>query len=167
MKEQDPFTKILEALWELLTAGSHFKQVAKPGNLVKYMGSERDPIKQNIAEDDVPEFRMVPTGIVSHLHRTSNSSYCMMQIEIQVASGTRVLDTGILPIVWDIYRQMANWQSVLGALTWNNVSFIRNVRPPEMKIGVTELDLNRGIPGWSCVWAIEVDCWFTTLHLIQ
>ena len=162
MPEDNPFVQTYEALWAMALSHAPLAALVKPGNRVKL--DKPLPVKEQIATADLPELRLVPINAVPHLQRTSNGSSFTQIYEWQVASGSQEI-TNLQGIEWELYCAMAKWATVLQALTWNGKTFVRLARPQTINQGVFERDLNRGIQGWSAIWACEVEMWFDTSDL--
>ena len=160
MIDTDPFTLVYDALWSMLDSHTDFQELVKKGNMIRFSGKNRDPVKAEISVSDVPEVRLVPMGGTPHLQRTSNSSSVLEKFEIQLSSGDQRVDYALFPVKWAIYRAMSDWATILEALTWKGRTFVKLARPMSTADGVTESDLRRGIDGWASIWSIEVHMWF-------
>ncbi len=163
----DPITLVYEALWYLLESSPHFTSRVKSGNRMKFIGKNVDPLKDHIRDMDIPEVRIIPTSIEPHMQRTSNSSSMWKRFEIQIATGDQSLDNpaALFPVEWALVLAMSNWFTHLQQLTWKGRKIVVRFRIPEVSEGVSDQDLNRGIKGWSAVWACEIELWFTTTDL--
>lgn len=162
---KDPFTLVYDALWELLEAHEGFTDLVRLRNRVKFSGADRSPIKETISPADVPEVRLVCVGGTPHIQRTSGSSSCTKVFEVQLASGDQRYDESLFPVEWEIYKALSKWQITLQGLLWRGKPFVKLVRPVGSSIGVSVLDMSRGIGGWTSVWAVEAEMWFTTAEL--
>lgn len=162
----DPFTTLYDALWSMLEAHTGFTDLVKVGNRVKFTGEVRDPVKPEINTADLPEVRLVPLGGDPHLQRTSNGTSVRKRFGIEITTGDKRVDAALFPVEWEIFRAMSNWASVLTALTWNSKTYVKLCRPLSMTEGESNPELNRGISGWSLVWACEVELWFTTADML-
>ena len=160
----DPFTLVHNALWALLEAHQGFVNLVPANNRIKFTGDLRAPIKDQISTADLPEVRIVPTGGEAHLKRTSNSSSVLKRWEIQVSTGDQRVDytKGVFAVEWEILIALQDWITALKAITWTSKPFVVTAKPATVREGVTEADLNRGIKGWSALWACEVEMFFQT-----
>jgi hypothetical protein len=164
----DPFSLVYNALWDLLEASPEFEDAVREKNRVKFVGSNnRSPIKDRVQTADLPEVRIVPTTIFPHIQRSSTSSSVDITFEIQTSTGEQVLDQPLtlFPVQWCILMAMSNWELHLKQLTWHNDHFVKLAKPTEASLGVSDDDLNRGVKGWSAVWACSMQLWFTTTYL--
>jgi len=165
MAETNPFILLYDALWELLESYAGFTDLVRLGNRIKFSGDNRAPVKQEMQSADLPEVRLVCTGGTPHVQRTSGSSSCTKTFSVQIATGDQRYNESLFPVEWAIYKAMARWQSILGALIWEGESFVKQCQPVSSRIGLAEFDVARGIKGWTSVWEIEIDMWFSTAIL--
>ena len=162
----DPYTEVLRALWNVLEASAEFVTVVPPGNRIKFMGANRDPIKDTISDADVPEVRIIEVSSQPHPHRTSNAHTDLVTYEIQCSSGDQRLDAVHNALKWIVYKAMADIeQRLLKLVNWKGQQICRLARPVTTRAGQTSGDLERGIIGWSALWAVEVELWFATTDL--
>lgn len=164
MLDKDPFTIVYEGIWDMLEANADFCTLVKPGNRIKYNGPARPAIKDEISTADTPEVRVVPLSTEYHLQRTSNGTSITKTYGIEVSSGSTIAANGVWAVEWQILRAVSNWQTYLSNLVWPEGSdgseFVKLCKPLSAAEGVRRTDLNRGIYGWSLVWAVEVEMWF-------
>lgn len=162
--EDNPILQVHKALWSLLESAPGFTAMVKAGNRIKFVGTDRSPIKETVQAADLPEVRIIPTSANLGLGQTSNSSRMAQIWELQVSTGDqRVMLT--FETQWQIFIAMSRWQEVLSALTWNGKKFVKSMQPTAVNIGVTDKDLSRNIVGWSTLWSCEIEMWFTTADL--
>ncbi len=152
----------------MLEDSSDFTRRVKGGNRIKYVGNaKRDPEKKEVANNDMPETRLVPLGFEPHLQRTSNSSWATMRYAIEVRSGEKNLNVAHFPLLWSVYRAMAPWRTRLRALLLNSNPFVVQAR----FVGDTVEDMerggevSRGVEGWFAIWTVEVQMQFPTADL--
>lgn len=165
MADLDPFTQVYNALWEMLETRSVINKMVRLGNRIRLDGKNRDPIKNSVGVRDLPEILIVPGNSAPHIQRTSNSSTCLETIEIRVSTGDQRIHELLYPLKWEIYRALATWATKLQSLMWKNKTFVRLAKPVSASDVVTDSDLNRGVIGWSTIWACEVEMWFSTADL--
>ena len=162
---RDPIIQVHDALWALLEAHAPLASMVKVKNRVKLSGSNRDPLKAEISDADLPELRITPSSSKPHLQRTSNGSSLVKRFRVEVATGDQRVDAGLFALEWEIYRALSAWVQTLIVLTWNEKTYVRLARPITVQDGKSDVDLIRGIRGWSALWECEVEMWFTTLDL--
>jgi hypothetical protein len=164
MSADNPLKQIYNAIWSLLEARSELTDLVLIGDRIKYIGSSRAPEKNEVLSTDFPEIRVIPVQSKPHLDQDSTSSGWIVVWQVQIASGDQRLQT-VLDVEWEVYRAMQTWRTHVMPLTWKGKEFVHLARPIET---VWELDnkrLNRGIRGWSAVWAGETHMNFTTADL--
>jgi len=159
---EDPFTLVARSIWDTLEAHTRFADLVPANNRIKLIDGARDPIKDQISVEDLPEVRMLPAGSSFHAHRTSNSTSCMQRYALQVSTGDIRMNKWLFPVKWIIFRALKDWPTTLGTVLWNTKVFVKNVILNEAADGINEADLSRGIKGWSTIWSCEVEMWFTT-----
>jgi len=162
----DPFTAVYNELWAILLDSENFN--VKRGNLINYIG-KRDPEKDEVATEDLPEVRLSPNGIIPHIQNTSSSSRLTVRYSIEVRSGDKRLDESHYPLIWAVYKAMRPWATRLRALTCaenDNGTFVITGRPVDtIQEGMERGEVSRGIAGWFAIWSIEVDMWFKSSAL--
>lgn len=166
MAASDPASLVYDSIWATLEAKSAFTDLVKVGNRMKFNDSApRDPMKREVLTEDKPEVRVVGLKSDMHLQSSSNSSFWDITYSIQIATGERRITRVLFPVMWAIYRAMADWPTTLAALTWNGKTFVHYAKPEDSSEGIDALLLNRGIVGWSSIWTYEVRLHFTTEDL--
>lgn len=164
---RDPFSLIYDCLWDTLEAHRGFRDLVRDGNRVKLSGRDRSPIKEQAQAGDLPEVRIVATGVTPHLNRTSSKSSVMVSFEIGIATGDQRLDAGVFPVAWEIIRALSAEETTpkLVALKWDGATFVVTAKAGAVNVGASDVDLNRGIVGWSALWAVELELWFPTASI--
>jgi len=162
----DPITQVYNALWALLETHTPFTQLVALKNRIKYTGINRDPEKEQVLTEDLPEVRIVPTDTTPHLQATSSTTKILKKFRIEVASGDQRVDAGLFAIEWEIYRALLGWQTTLMALKWNDKAYVVNCRPSTVKDGLMrQSDIERGVRSWVSIWECEVEMYFTTADM--
>ena len=164
--ETDPISKAHDALWELLEGSGDFTNLVAKGNRVKFAGNSRAPMKEQAITADYPQVRIVAVSSEPHSNRTSNGSSLKKRFAVQILTGDQRLTEVLFPLEWIIYRTMSKGISTLNTLMWRNHAFIKNVKP----IAVADQlfmdgELRPTILGWTSVWQVEIEMWFTTADL--
>ena len=165
MPEVDPFTQVHNALFGLLTSWTNFSNAVVEGNRITFTGDDRDPIKDQVSEADLPECRLVPVGGEPAVQRTSSTTTIKRRWVIELATGDQRVDFRLLPLEWEIFRALTRWQGVITTLTWHSKPFVVTALPMSVQDAVTNTDLNRGIIGWTTIWACEVEMAFQTTDM--
>jgi hypothetical protein len=165
LANRDPLSLVYAALWDVLESSADFCRLVQPGNRIKFLGTSRDPWKDMLSTADLPEVRIVPAGGAANLHLASNTDRLVQRLRVQVSSGDRRVDAAFFPVVWEIYRALVNWPSVIAGLAWNG-----HVQGDGWGVDLVEITghddtadnprADRGIQGWSTVWTCETRFWF-------
>lgn len=166
-----PELQVMLGLWQLLEGHRDVTAIFKPGNRIKFLGTNRDPHKEQIATADVPEIRIVPWpgGTLAPIRTTDSSSGTLM-FSVQVATGDKRVDAdgaGLHYAKWSVFRALADWRELLAALKWRGLPFVQKLSLTSVQDGAAQSDLDRGIKGWSSLWTVSVDVWFRTIDVIK
>ena len=160
----NPIRLVYAAIWEMLEDKYEFTQLVPVGNRIKYTGTKRAPDKDTVDPASLPQVRVIAAGLKPHLFRVTSGSSLVIRWEIQVASGDQRFATE-MDVAWAIYRAMTGWATHIMALKWKDETFARLHRPLEVETDLGNPEADRGIKGWSSVWAGEVEMWFSTTQL--
>lgn len=164
---ENPFTLVYDALWAMLEAHPQFVVDVKEGNRIKYNSSEdRDPLKQEILDADLPEVVLVQTSVSANLYQSSSGSMCLRQYSILVSTGDFRYNKFLAQVEWDIFTAMMLWKERLGSLQWKNKAFVKRSNILSATSGASDSERNRGIKGWSAIWTVEVEMHFTSQDLL-
>lgn len=161
--EDDPFTKVYRALWDMLEESPLFVSLVPEGCRIKLAsGTHRLAMKDTFSERDTPEVRIIQSGITPLQETTSCSSMYRQRYEIQVFSGGITYHPKHNPVKWAVLNALHRWRDVLAILTYNGERFVHLSRP----VDATEYPtVEREILGWESVWAVEVHMHFRRLGM--
>ncbi len=163
-EEQNPLIQTYDSMVDLLRSRESLRGMVRLGNVLRLTGDDRMPFKEETLTSDYPELRIITTDTVPHLQRTSNSTSIVKRYEVQVSTGDQRVEL-LLAIEWEVHRALSSWAATLLALTWSDKTFVKVARPTQVQDGVSNVDLNRGVTGWSSIWTYEVEMWFTTTDM--
>ncbi len=167
MSEESPPAQVYDALWALAEQSAFFNSLVKIGNRIKFSSKAFvPPDKLEVSSSDLPEVMLVAAASQANLQGNSSSSKLVFNYEWWISTGDMSVIRGILPVTWAIYCAMANWKNVVAPLTWNGATFAKRYDFTNGSVLLTDGDKNRGIRGFSSVWACEVEMWFKTSDLI-
>lgn len=153
---------VIEAFWALLEASEAFTDMVPVSNRIKFTGLDRDPIKRAVSTSDLPEVRVLPVSSLPHPWRTSCSHSDLCQYEVQIATGDQRVSEYLFPLKWIVFQSLWSMESYLREnVVYESANIVRLARPVSVRTGVSQADLNRGIRGWSAIWAAEVELWFS------
>jgi len=168
--EEDPFTKAFKVLWKLATDSARVRSLVRPSNQIRYdVQTDLTQEKREISQGDLPELTLVPVTLTGKLRSNSSSSMALMRYEGWLATGQEGLTNAILPLTFAIYCAMAKWPESQAdgktPLMWRNEKYITRIDLLDATFGLQRPEQNRGIKGWGCVWACEVEMYFRTSYL--
>lgn len=162
----NPFVDVYNALWNLAEDSTPLTTLVKPSNRIKYNQSvPYDPTKDEVSEADLPELLLVSTGSSGNLRQSSSTSSIIRQYEWLIATGDTSLVNKLLRVEWALFCAMSDWPTVLNALTFQGSTFCKRTQLVSVNSGLTDPERNRGINGWSSIWALEVEMHFKTTDL--
>ncbi len=161
----NPLRLVYAAIWTMLEAKTEFTGLVLTGNRIKYTNTvgNRAP-DQDVATSVGPRVRVAHTGFIPHLFRVTGGSSLVIRWEIEIASGDQRFATE-LDVTWAIFRAMTGWATHIQTLTWKGETFARLYRPQKDDAEIMDVNVNRGIKGWSSLWTGEAELWFSTTQL--
>lgn len=170
--EPDPYTKAYKVLWKLATDSARVISLVKPTNIIRYdLQSDLPPDKDEVSQGDLPELSLVPVSLTGKLRANSSSSMSLMRYEWWIATGQEGLANAILPLTFAIYAAMAKWPESTAdgktPLLWRGEKYITRIDLLDANFGLQRPEQNRGVKGWGCVWACEVEMYFRTSDLVD
>jgi hypothetical protein len=160
----NPIRLVYAAIWDMLEDKYEFTSLVEEGNRIKYTGSKLAPDKDTVSTASLPQVRVIATGLEPHIRRTTSGSSLNIIWEIQIASGDQRFAT-VFDVSWAIYRAMTGWADHIMTLEYGGETFVTLARPLKVKTELGSPEADRGIKGWSSVWAGEVQLWFNTTLL--
>jgi len=165
--DNNPFSLVFSELWNMLEAKETFKDLVKEGNRIRYDKQEkRDILKSSVATADLPEVVLSIEGMTPSLFRSSSQSDCVCRYAWMISTGDLRVIERIHPVDFAIFAAMTGWQEKLGALEWNEKTFVKRATISDVTHGQSIPEMNRGIKGWSSIWAVDVLMVFATKDLI-
>lgn len=160
----NPLRLVYTALWTMLEAHAPLMALVLPGNRIKYTGTVLAVGKDTLANADTPELRLVATGFAPHLQQTSSGSSMIIYWAVQITSGDQRFET-VLNVQWEVWRALRDWEDTLPALEFESKRFVTHSRPLAGRMSLDNKALNRGVRGWTTVWACETRLDWTTSDL--
>ena len=157
----DPLTQVYNATWSLFAASDDFTSVVKTGNRIAYTGQARQPEKTSVSTEDFPEVRLTPMGGEYGPRRDTAGREWLERYEVIIHTGDRRVDAFLYPVRWAVVQALADWETILQALTWKDTTFVLCSELKVMNVGTSEIDIKRNVEGWASVATLEVTMWFT------
>lgn len=163
LRNKTPFELVYNALWEMVERHKPLAELVIPENRIRF-DKNRDPVKEEISTGDLPELRLLTTGVSYHFSRASNTHTLVQTFQWAIASGELQYQY-VYDVMWELVRCNARWDEVLSALTWKDKRFVLHLVAEDQEIGRTEEDLIRGINGWTALWSCTVEMYFAKTDL--
>ena len=160
----NPLTQVTDAFWDMLEGNSGFTALVAAGNRLKY--DDRDPEKDAAMYADFPWVRIRETAAQAHIYHTSNMSSFTKRYFVQVATGEQSLVSSH-DVEFEVIRAYADWVTYLTNLVWtdSNDTFVKESSLLTAEQMLDNEQVNKGIRGWSTVWACSAFFAFQTTAL--
>jgi hypothetical protein len=159
----NPFSFLINALWEALESNTNFTDLVKEANRIKLDSGFR-PFKSTLVESSVPEVCILPVGKRLFEEAPCDGATIVQSLHITVATG-RERTSDLLDVEWRVIQTIAKaiYASTghLQSLTWNAEQIIKNVNILPMEEGLTNDEVNRELRGWAAILPLEVKMFFT------
>lgn len=165
--DSTPFDLVFTALLDMVADSPRARKLVKTGNLIRYDSeTTRNPYKNDVAVADLPEIILIAEGGLVSLHATSCDCSIVRRYSWLIATGeqrARYIHAAEFLLVC----LLADCRTKLGALRWNEHSFVKRVDIVDVTTGLSDPARNRGIQGWSALWRCEVEMRFGITELIE
>jgi hypothetical protein len=162
----NPFDLVYDALWQMVLDSTPMSELVKPGNIIRYDQTSRDPYKKEVATEDLPELVLTSEGADDiNMHATSCTSMLRRTYAFMISTGDFRLQKILHPVEWALFCSMSDFRSRLGSLQWEGENFVKEANFVSVLNGTSDPDKNRGIRGWSAVWRCRVAMHFRTASL--
>jgi hypothetical protein len=141
----DPYTQVLNRLWDILEAQSAFTSIVKAGNRIKFTSQDGlNPIKETIAAGDVPEVVIEPTTSQTQFAFTSQDVKEDAAWSLKMATVDLRLNYGlVLPLRWVVFKTLYAAGDTLG------LDFVDKTRVTASMRNTYDPIESRGSKGWT------------------
>lgn len=168
--EDDPFTQVFNELWRMAEISTPLQSLIKAGNKIKFSNPNnptvRGPVKDQVNVSDLPELVLSTIGsTTANIHASSSTTQIQREYSWILSTGDFRTNYLLFPVQFAIYSAMTNWMGNLTALMWRENQFVKRCNYITLQEGLSNPQLNRGIKGWSSLWACSVDMHFRTSDL--
>ena len=166
----NPFDLVFDGLWAMAERSVPLTSLVKVGNRIKFNKQQvRSVVKESVQVADLPELMLVTegNGLINN-HSSSCSSMLVRNYYWMLSTGDERVSYLLNPVQWALYCAMIDYDTTLGALVWpetNGETFVKKCDWLALSEGLSNSQANRGIMGWSAVWRMSVEFWFTTQQL--
>lgn len=163
---QDPFSQVYSALWDMALAHPVVQAAVKSGNRVRFDHAQaRDPFKQSVADADLPEIVLYPEGLTGNVLATSSTTQLNRTYRFATSSGDQRYTLRLADVEWALVEALCGWPEKLASLEWRGRRYVKRVQFVGGSAGLSDPERNRGIVGWSSLINVEVEMHFVTAHL--
>lgn len=163
----NPFTRVYAAIWDCLESSPHFKELFKPGNVVRYdQTPDRGKLKETIATADLPEVILIDSGAQFNPMNTSSTSMFLCTFDLMISTGDYNWSQYLAAINWMVACNWSKWKTKLGTVTWRGTHPVKICRVLDIQTGESIPSRNRGIEGFTTIWKLQVEMHLPTAHLV-
>ena len=155
MSSTDPFTRVYNALWDVLEKHKGLTDLVKIGNRIKFTeeGFGLRPEKENVMDADFPELFLIPTNSQIVLFATSSSTEAIQEFELRFTTGDQRVDRLHFPLKWQVMIALSKCERL-------NLPFVKRLGIESFTETTDDPEANRGIKGWSARIVISVEMYF-------
>ena len=162
---KDPIHQTFQAIWDCLEAETTFTDNVESMNRIKYTGTSRTVDKSGLRTADMPQVRVIQSGLDWGIGNTSNSSILRVWYDIEVKVGDKRLEE-LTKIQWAIYLAMSRWETYMEAeIEWADLNPFKKVIPKKVDTQYAPKAEPPEPAGWRSVWNGGAELWFTTTDL--
>ncbi len=161
----NPLTLLYTGLWDILEARSEMTEgLVVEGNRIRY-DKDRDPHKDNISTQDVPEILIAPEGLSGNLKSSSSSTSIVQAFGVRSSTADFRYNEFLAQVQWLLFGTLIDWRNNLGLLQWQGKSFVTSVQLITTTIGFSDIDEIQGDErkrGWADLMQFDVGMMFTS-----
>lgn len=118
----DPFTKVTEAVWEMLENEVGVTNAVPSGNRVKiYQGYLKPRIKNHYTNADLPQLELWPSGTGMNII-SSTSMQITQDYVLTLKCIDQLVDVTYFPLKWELTKALASYDGNLGLSYVSNVT---------------------------------------------
>ena len=150
----NPFQIVYDALWEMADRNKSLTSMIKLNNKESY--DKWIGFKTDVSTADFPELALVVDGGSTNFQWSSSHSQFTRMYSWSLTTGNFTI-CNYHCILWELYRAMVDWDKVLCSLQWDGSQIVTNAAIAELTEGTLRIEQNRGIRGWSSIFAIDVE----------
>lgn len=158
----DPLYQCVQGIWDCLTEDALFASYVKANNRIDYTADVRTADKPGVTTSDLPQVRVVLTGLESQIFRTSNSSSVKAFFAIELLVGDKRIEE-MTKIIWAIYCAMSRWETHIAAeVEWQGESVVKKLFPMKTDIDYQQRPEKPQPAGWFTAWAGALELFVST-----
>lgn len=120
----DPFTEVLESLWDCLESNSEFANLVKVGNRIRVHLGSTQPYKKQSSDADFPEVVIEPAEYAYEINHSSGSYQVEQNYSVIVTGRSLAVNNSFLPVKAAIFKALVNANmpdyATIGNITGND-----------------------------------------------
>lgn len=148
----DPFTQVLDALWNALVAWPAFADLVRPGNRLELPEDAENPYKPTVNNADLPEVFIEPSGGAAALAFTSSNFQPVQNYVLYGATG-KMSPRLYLKLKWAVICALAKANQETHPFGFK---FVQSIAITDGSEVIDDQDANRNEAGWSGRITIQV-----------
>ncbi len=158
---KDPIFQTFQGIWDCLDAKVSTALV-KANNRIKHTKDQRTVDKSGLNTSDLPQMRVVQTGLKGQIFSTSSSCTINVYWAIEVKVGDKRLEK-LTAIQFAIYCAMSQWETYIrDEVTWGGGNPFRRLLPMKVETEYATRPKKPDPAGWITVWAGVGDLFLST-----
>lgn len=161
-----PFAAVYSSIWNLVDDSTVLSLGVRKGNRIRFDTNDRNPLKQNVQDADLPELMLISEGFSGNLNSSSSSTTIDERFAFYVSTGSFQYTDKLAPLNFELLRVLVRWKTISSTLLWKDKTFIKLVKLLDTGVGLFNEDQNRGLRGWSAIIRFQVTEHFKTSDLI-
>jgi hypothetical protein len=159
---KDPIYQTLQGVWDCLRANTTLTTYIPTKNQVDYTSDVRSPQKPGLLTADVPQMRVVWSGLKVQIPNTSSTCNLLIEVGIEIMAGDKRSEK-LTRVVWEIYQAMSHYRTyIFDAVTYNGEYCVKRMMPVEVDIDLIEKSDMPVPAGWKSVWKSAFELFITT-----
>lgn len=144
----DPFSQVLNAIWDIFESNAELASLVKPGNRIKVGRGRRIPYKSQTSDADLPEIVIEPAGCVLQPYASSSSARAEQVYEVRFTGRDLSVNETFFPVKWALFKILCTEKYNFG------LSCVKRV---EIGDGQDEIQNERNHYSWAAVIPITVE----------
>ena len=164
MATDDPFSIVLDRLWEIVEDHDDLPGLVSTGNRIKRAGASRAG-RHPTQDADLPRLDIRPSGGAVNLHATSSAVSVEQTYTVLVQTGTDDETDELLPIQWHLLRLFHQADAM-----FHEQDYVKRLTIELLEAGMADEALATGAParrGWQAVMDIVVLFTFDKVQHMQ
>lgn len=144
----NPFTKLYDTIVKTFKDG---------GLKVLDWNSSRDPETELPTENELPEYQLRPVGMTGRIGSSSCGTQITRTYQVLINSGDKRVGV-LFAEEWRLLKVLNNLKY---GTALDSIPQVFDVNISSYQVGLSNSLENRGIEGWTAIWAISVDMQFS------